>query len=405
MARRRLLVFTENYARGGGNRYCVDLINALANSYDEVVLASNEGGIFPEDSARLAPNVVTESVGFLTRSKARHSMRRSPKIVRAPWLLGLSLAEPVLFAANVRSLSAYIRKLGPDAVLGCNGGYPAARATLALVVAARQCQIPAALSVVSMPTPRRKSVAAYDRAIDSRVWSAVRLVIVNARAIARALQEQHEMPAVLSRTIYNGLPNAPYQATRAKNWNIGFVSRLDRAKGVMVLLDAFRELATKWPKLELQLVGEGDASAALRNRVRELGLDGRVKASGFAEGDVRVVLESFRIYVFPSFHEGLPYSILEAMRAGCTIVSTSVGGIPEILRDGVEGLLVPPRDPGALSRAIDRLLSDEDEARRLGRAARERFERNYLLDNFAASTAHAFAEAGLLQDAELTVDA
>jgi glycosyltransferase involved in cell wall biosynthesis len=85
-------------------------------------------------------------------------------------------------------------------------------------------------------------------------------------------------------------------------------------------------------------------------------------------------------------------------------VSTSVGGIPEILRDGVEGLLVPPRDPGALSRAIDRLLSDEDEARRFGGAARERFERNYLADKFAASTVHAFAEAGLLRDAELTVD-
>jgi glycosyltransferase involved in cell wall biosynthesis len=404
MARRRLLVFTENYARGGGNRYCVDLINALADSYDEVVLASNEGGIFPEDSERLAPNVVIQSVGFLTRSKARHSMRRFPKIVRAPWLLGLSLAEPLLFAGNVRSLSAYIRKIGPDAVLGCNGGYPAARATLALVVAARQCQIPAALSVVSMPTPRRKNLAAYDRALDSRVWSAVRLVIVNARAIAGALEQQHEMPAVLSRTIYNGLSDAPYSAIRKENWNIGFVSRLDAAKGVMVLLEAFRGLAAKWPKLRLQLVGDGDASAALRKRIGELGLEGRVEASGFAEGDVKVVLESFRIYVFPSFHEGLPYSILEAMRAGCTIVSTSVGGIPEILRDGVDGLLVPPRDADALSKAIDRLLSDEDEAHRLGRAARERFERNYQLDNFAATAVHAFAEAGLLQDSGLTID-
>ena len=404
MARRRLLAFTENYARGGGNRYCVDLINALADSYDEIVLASNEGGIFPEDYARLAPNVVTQSVRFLTRSKARHSMRRVPKFVRAPWLLGLSLAEPLLFAANVRSLRRYIRKIGPDAVLGCNGGYPAARATLALVVAARQCQVPAVLSVVSMPTPRRKKLAAYDRAMDSRVWSAVRLVIVNARAIAGALEEQHDMPAVLSQTIYNGLPDAAYKAIRTKNWNVGFVSRLDRAKGVLVLLDAFRALAAKWPELRLRLVGDGDASHALSKRIGELGLEGRVEASGFAEGDVSVLLESFRIYVFPSFHEGLPYSILEAMRAGCTIVSTSVGGIPEILRDGVEGLLVPPRDAGALSKAIDRLLSDEDEARRLGRAARERFERNYQLDNFAASAVHAFANAGLLPDEELTVD-
>ena len=80
-------------------------------------------------------------------------MRRFPKVIRAPWLLGLSLAELLLFAANVKALGAYIRKIEPDAVLGCNGGYPAARATLALTVAARLFQVPVGLSVVSNSPP------------------------------------------------------------------------------------------------------------------------------------------------------------------------------------------------------------------------------------------------------------
>ena len=395
MARRRLLVFTENYARGGGNRYCVDLVNALAPSYDEVVLASNEGGIFPEDSARLAGNVVVTPVPFLTRSRARHSMRRVPRAVRAPGLLLLSLAEPLLFRANVRSFTRLIRQMAPDTVLGCNGGYPAARATLAMVVAAHRCQVPAALSVVSMPTPRRKNVEAYDRSIDARVWRSVRLVIVNARAIGEALSAHHDMPPALARTIYNGLPDAPYRKERNSGWTIGFVARLDRAKGVMVLLDAFKQLADKWPKLGLCLVGQGDASRAVAARARELGIVDRVEASGYSDADVNSTLESFRVYAFPSFHEGLPYSILEAMRAGCTIVSTSVGGIPEVIRDGREGLLVPPRDTPVLANAIDRLLSDETASLQLGRAARERFEQNYSLEKFGTEAVRAFTDFGL----------
>jgi glycosyltransferase involved in cell wall biosynthesis len=396
MGRRRLLVFTENYARGGGNRYCIDLVNALAPSFDEVVLASNEGGIFPDDSARLARNVVVTPVAFLTRSKARHSMRGVPRVARAPWLLLLSLAEPMLFRANVQSFTRFIRQVAPDSVLACNGGYPAARATLAMVVAAHRCQVPAALSVVSMPTPRRKNLTRYDRSIDDRVWRSLRVVIVNARGIGEALSAQHDMPPGLARTIYNGLPDAPYRKEREAAWNIGFVARLDRAKGVMVLLDAFKQLADKWPRLRLRLVGQGDASAAVAERARELGIADRVEASGYSDANIHATLESFRVYAFPSFHEGLPYSILEAMRAGCTIVSTAVGGIPEVMRDGMEGLLVPPRDSAALANAIDRLLSDEAASSRLGRAARARFEQNYSLEKFGAEAVRGFTDFGFL---------
>jgi glycosyltransferase involved in cell wall biosynthesis len=393
---RRLLVFTENYLRGGGNRYCVDLVNALAPEYDEIVLASNRGGIFAEDVARLAHNVAIVSAPFLTRSKARHAARNLPRVARAPGLALLSLAEPVLFQMNATLLTRFVRKLAPDAVLSCNGGYPAARAALAMVVAANRARTPAVLSIVSMPTPRNKAMLAYDRLIDRMVWRSVRLVIVNARSIADALNTQHEMTPGLPRTIYNGLPDVSHRARAKSGAEVGFVARLDRAKGVLVLLDAFNTLAPRWPTLELRLIGEGDASAAVAARAKALGIAHRVNADGYSSADIERALESFLVYAFPSFHEGLPYSILEAMRAGCAIVSTAVGGIPEILRDGQDALLVPARDSIALANAIESLLSDDRLRAQLGKAARLRFEEKHRLEIFGAEVVRAFVDHGLL---------
>lgn len=396
MRARCLLVFTENYARGGGNRYCVDLVNALAGAFDRVVLAANAGGIFPEDRARLAANVEVRAVPFLTRSRARHALRRLPRPVRAPALALLSLADPLLFRFNAALFGRLVGRTRADAVLSCNGGYPAARAALAMIVAAEGRGVPAVLSVVSVPTPRRAFVARYDERVDRAVWRAARRVIVNAHAIAEALTAQHEMPPALARVVYNGLPDAPVPAADDSTPVIGFVSRLDRAKGVLVLVEAFRLLAPRWPSLRLRLVGRGDASDAVAARVTEFGLADRVEATGYVAGDIDPLLASFRVYVFPSFHEGLPYSILEAMRAACPIVSTAVGGIPEVLEHGREALLVAPGDAEGLAGAIEQLLTDPTGARQLARAARARFERDHRLDRMASEVLRVFAESGAL---------
>jgi len=142
---RRLLVFTENYARGGGNRYCVDLVNGLVDAFDEIVLAANDGGIFPEDRGRLDGRVEVVPARFITRSRARHALRRLPKLVRAPALALLSVADPLLVCVNIILLSRLIRRTRADVVLSCNGGYPAARAALAMVIAAHRCGLPALL--------------------------------------------------------------------------------------------------------------------------------------------------------------------------------------------------------------------------------------------------------------------
>jgi len=120
-------------------------------------------------------------------------------------------------------------------------------------------------------------------------------------------------------------------------------------------------------------------------------LQGRVELLGHYGGDVDALLSRFNLYVFPSLWEGFPYSIVEAMRAGVPIVATRVGGIPEAIMDGKEGLLVEPGSRDAIVDALQRLLDDPDLRRSLGRHARLKYENSLSLDKMHLRVREVFA--------------
>lgn len=152
---------------------------------------------------------------------------------------------------------------------------------------------------------------------------------------------------------------------------VAFVGALEPAKGVDVLLEAWAEVAAGIPYAHLSLVGEGRLARDLQRRAREAGPDGRVEFLGrVSPSEVRALLDRSSCLVLPSRSEGLPRVILEAMARGRPVVGTEVGGIPELVRHGVTGLLVPPEDPRALSRALATVLGDARRLRAMGRAAR-----------------------------------
>jgi glycosyltransferase involved in cell wall biosynthesis len=129
--------------------------------------------------------------------------------------------------------------------------------------------------------------------------------------------------------------------------------------------------------LRLVFGGEGDAQG-LRRRAAELGIADRIELPGWlgpAERDAE--LRKAAVFCLPSHAEGLPMSMLEAMAARKPVVATNVGGIPETLRDGDNGLLVPPRDEQALARALARLLGDTALRDRLAERARATIEQQY----------------------------
>ncbi len=152
--------------------------------------------------------------------------------------------------------------------------------------------------------------------------------------------------------------------------------QLAAIKGLDVLLAAFAAL--KRPEPVLALIGRGKEEESLRRRAGALGLEGRVRFLGFRD-DLHLLLEDADVAVHPSIAEGegLPNSVIECLAKGKALAATGVGGVPEAVTDGVEGLLVPPGDPGALAEALARLLDDPPLRERLGRSARRRAEREF----------------------------
>lgn len=360
-----------------------DLVNGIAENYEEVFIASNRGGLYPEDARRLKRLFTPRVVVFVTRSLLANFIRAWPLWIRNAIAVPLVILEPLFFISNVALFCLLLRRLKPSRVLSCNGGYPAAAACLAMVVAARLSRVRVALSIVSVPAGRRLFLRLYEKFIDRLVWRAVELVIVNAQAIADSLRVIRDMPPGKLAVIYNGLEEKSGLTSSGKDDSslvIGCIARMDVAKGALVLFDAFAALAKLRPNIRLALAGHGDASAELVRRTESLGLQGRVEMLGHYEGDVDALLSTFDLYVFPSLWEGFPYSIVEAMRAGATIVATHVGGIPEAITDGKEGLLVEPGSRDAIVAALERLLDDPHLRRFLGRNARFKYEDSLSLD-------------------------
>jgi glycosyltransferase involved in cell wall biosynthesis len=170
----------------------------------------------------------------------------------------------------------------------------------------------------------------------------------------------------------------PASATRTDGMvNVLFLGLVGERKGVFDLLPAFAAALAHGLSLRLTLGGNGDLERA-REMVGALGLHDAVVLAGWVQGEhKRRLLESADLYVLPSHNENLPVSVIEAMSFGVPVISTRVGGIPELVRDGVDGILVDPGDIVALTAALVQLGGDAARRRRLGGAARERVQARY----------------------------
>jgi glycosyltransferase involved in cell wall biosynthesis len=158
--------------------------------------------------------------------------------------------------------------------------------------------------------------------------------------------------------------------------SVGF---LRQPKAMDVLIEAAAKIAPQFPSLKVLIVGEGDDRPVYEALIDRLGVADTVKLIGL-RSDVPDLLRASDAAVLSTNSEGSPLSVMEYMDAGLPTVATRVGGIPDLIDDGVEGLLVEPQDPAGLGDALARVLSDRDEARRMGERARERRLREFDID-------------------------
>jgi glycosyltransferase involved in cell wall biosynthesis len=150
---------------------------------------------------------------------------------------------------------------------------------------------------------------------------------------------------------------------------VAFIGRLVDLKGVDVLLDAVPGFIDAGPDVGVWIIGDGPERPALERRARERGVDARVRFLGFRR-DLSDVWPQIDILVIPSRNEAQPFTLLEGLAAGCAIVASDVGGIPDLVTDGENGLLVAAERPGELADAVRRVIVDVPLRERLGRNAR-----------------------------------
>jgi glycosyltransferase involved in cell wall biosynthesis len=339
----RLLLVVDSLEMGGAERQVVDLAVALQHKGYEVAVACSVAG---ELSAAL------EEAGIPVRPLLRRLVKRRLSPVYA-WRLRRLLPGSERFDL----VHAHIYASAAAAAIATPGtGIP-------LVITEH--------TEASWQTWRARWVSRW-------VYRQAERIIAVSTPIRRRLIERDGVHPDLITIVPNAVVSAPEERSeeppaglRGGRPLVGVVARLQPEKGVANFLKAAARVAPRFPEAHFVVAGDGPLREELVALAANLGLRDRIHFLGF-RSDASALMGTLDVLVVPSLTEGSPLVTLEAMAAGVPVVASAVGGIPDQVRDGKEGLLVPPGDTGAMDDAIVALLRDPARARSLGEAGRRR---------------------------------
>ncbi len=173
---------------------------------------------------------------------------------------------------------------------------------------------------------------------------------------------------------------------------IGTISELHPNKGLAYLIDAFHEIAAKFPNAIVLIVGEGEERELLESRIAEKQLSGRIFFAGRIP-DAASHAKIFDIFTLTSVKEGLPYTILEAGAAGVAVVASAVGGIPEIIDDMKSGLLIQPKKSSEIAHALEFLLKHVNARKSYGKELHSKVAADFNLEKMLARIDELYAES------------
>ena len=368
-------VFCPSYGSVGGiETIATSLIREFRAAGHEVTILAR---MLPEASATLEDGDILRLPFHQLPRRARH-LARQLRFVRE-------------FRDAMTALGAAIRQRRVDAVLSL------AISTYAPYLSHLARDLPVVVSLqggeagaglTSRPRALRRALVAA-----SRVVACATTLATQARALEPTLSSSLMV-------IPNGVDPGRFAAAepfRNPRPYVLAAGRLVRQKGFDVLLDAFARVAPDSANVDLLLAGDGPERPALEDQRMRLGLGDRVQFLGAVDHDrIASLYRGALVVVCPSRWEGLPLVCLETMASGRALVATSVDGIPDAVRDGETGVLVPPDRPEALADALTSLLSDVDARARLGaaaqRAVQERFAWPSVARQYLAVLEAALAE-------------
>jgi glycosyltransferase involved in cell wall biosynthesis len=179
---------------------------------------------------------------------------------------------------------------------------------------------------------------------------------------------------------------------------VGFVGRLERVKGCEYFIDAAGLITASHPDVAFVIAGTGSLDATLRARAASSPASKRITFSGYLD-EPAPLLSTLDVLCVPSLSEASGLSAMESLALGVPVVASRVGGLPDVVIDGVTGALVPPADSGALAAAVSGLLADPERARALGRAGREHVEQHFTAARMVAAYLRVYEDLAACQPA------
>ena len=189
--------------------------------------------------------------------------------------------------------------------------------------------------------------------------------------------EKYICPADKIHVIYNAVKLPPAYEKDYSSQDMLFLGNLGKRKGTYDLIEVLPDILKAFPDAHMYFGGDGEQEQA-KALCREKGISDRVSFLGWVRGkEKEELLKKCSIYVLPTYHEGMPMSILEAMSYGMAVVSTYAGGIPHIIKNGENGLLCEAGDTAALQKLLEELLEQRDRREQFGRDAREKIAQEF----------------------------
>ncbi len=229
-------------------------------------------------------------------------------------------------------------------------------------------------------------------------------VIAISKSVRRHLVEDFKVEPHRVALIPNGIDLKQFKPTDEKErelkrqqWNVdgtpvlGCIARLSSVKGLDVLIAAVPEIQRYFPRTRVWLVGDGPEKVPLQQLVEQQGLSTAVRFESIVNR-TSDLLPIFDLFVMPSLQEGLGISVMEAQAAGIPVVASNVGGLPDLIQDGVTGALVPANNSAALARKIIELLKNPKQARVLASTARREAEDKFSLDKMVSATIYFYEQ-------------
>jgi glycosyltransferase involved in cell wall biosynthesis len=359
----RVLMVTDSLDPGGAERHVVDLATALARRGHDVTIACSTGGALQRDAE-----------------------------------IGGVHVKPLMHTLVKRRFSAtFARRLG---TLVTSGEFDLVHAHVyASATAAAEAVAGVAVPLVITEHTEAPWRGLPERAISRTAYARADHILAVSTAIRTQLLREFDVPArkasyVPSAIVALSEPQLarplPSGCDRARL--VGRVARLQPEKGIEVFLRAAAALAPRAPDVRFLIVGAGPVRDRLETLCRRLAITDRVYFLGH-RADARAIIATLDLLVVSSLNDGSPLVVLEAMASATPIVASRTGGIPDQLRDGVDGLLVRPGSARALATAMERSLGDPDAARLLAASGRRRVRSRFRFDAMLADVERAYGIA------------